>query len=372
MPPSLLDRLVEEIGRDGPLRFDRYMEVVLYDPSAGFYAGGGGSAGRQEGDFLTSPEVGPLFGAVICRALDAWWDELSQPDRFPVVEGGAGRGALAASVLRAEPRCAAALVWVAVERSERLAGAQRELLRPWSRQVRRVRSLAAVPEALGHPGGAPAAVQGIVIGNELLDNLPVRLARRAEARWEELCVSATGDGLGWAGAALDEPTGARLDALVPDAEFGDVVPVADEARRWVGEACALLAEGRVVLFDYGAESAALARRPAWEWLRTYRDHGDAGDPLVEPGTKDVTCEVPIDQLDHPPPDEVTTQRAFLRRHGIEDLVAEGRRIWTERAHLGDLEALAARSRVREADALCDRDGMGSFAALTFPAAGARP
>ncbi len=84
-------------------RFDEWMERRLYGPD-GFFASHG-EAGGARGDFVTSPEVGPLFGAVLARALDAWWAELGWPDGFTVVEAGAGRGALAAAILRAEPAC---------------------------------------------------------------------------------------------------------------------------------------------------------------------------------------------------------------------------------------------------------------------------
>ena len=77
------------------------MDAALYDPDGGFYATTGG-AGRR-GDFLTSPEVGPLFGAVIARALDAWWAEQAHPDPWFVIEAGAGAGTLARAVLAAEP-----------------------------------------------------------------------------------------------------------------------------------------------------------------------------------------------------------------------------------------------------------------------------
>src|SRR6187455_2663565 len=99
----------------GPERFDLFMERALYDPESGFYATGG-VAGRR-GDFLTSPEVGPLFGAVLARALDAWWSELGRPDPFTVVDAGAGPGTLARAVRAAAPACAAAMGYVLVERS---------------------------------------------------------------------------------------------------------------------------------------------------------------------------------------------------------------------------------------------------------------
>jgi hypothetical protein len=71
----------------------------------------------------------------------------------------------------------------------------------------------------------------------------------------------------------------------------------------------------------------------------------------------------IDQL--PPPDEVVGQAEFLRRHGIDALVAEGRAAWTARASVADLAALAARSRIREAEALLDPAGLGGFTVLTW-------
>jgi len=73
------EHLARVIGREGPVPFDRFVEVALYDPEGGFFARGGG-AGRAGGDFLTSPEVGPLFGALVARALDAGWVQLGRPD----------------------------------------------------------------------------------------------------------------------------------------------------------------------------------------------------------------------------------------------------------------------------------------------------
>ena len=100
-------------------RYSAVVEAALYDADDGFYARGD-RAGRQ-GDFITSPEVGPLFGAVLARALDAWWDGLGAPTRS-WSEYGAGRGVLAGSVAAAEPRCRAALRYLAEERGDAGAG----------------------------------------------------------------------------------------------------------------------------------------------------------------------------------------------------------------------------------------------------------
>src|SRR5262245_8344351 len=91
------------------------MASALHDPDVGLFASGG-AAGRR-GEFITSAEVGPLFGAVLARALDAWWMSAGSPRPFVVVEAGAGVGTLARSVLAARPACASALRYVLVERS---------------------------------------------------------------------------------------------------------------------------------------------------------------------------------------------------------------------------------------------------------------
>src|SRR3954465_9073454 len=92
--------------------FSAFMDRALYGPG-GFFSSGRG-AGRQR-DFITSPELGPLFGAVVARALDHWWDDLGRPDPYTVVEFGSGSGALASAIRTAEPRCESALRYIGIE-----------------------------------------------------------------------------------------------------------------------------------------------------------------------------------------------------------------------------------------------------------------
>ncbi len=308
--------------------------MALYHPTLGFYETGG-SAGRS-GDFLTSPEVGPLFGAVLARALDAWWVELGRPAPFTVVEAGAGRGALAKAVLAAAPACGPALRYVAVERSAALRG----------QHPAGVESAGALPEE-------PFA--GVVLANELLDNLPFGLLERQAGGWAEVRVGAdlaevlVPAGAG-AGAELDAPAGARI-------------PVQRAAHDWVDNACRLVRQGRVVAIDYAEMTGSLARRPWTDWVRTYRGHGRGTYPLAGLGDQDITCEVAVDQL--PPATVNRSQADFLRAFGIDELAAEARAAWHERAHIGDLQALVARSRVHEAAALTDETGLGGFRVLEW-------
>lgn len=314
-------------------RFDEYMERCLYGDT-GFYSTGRG-AGRGGRDFITSPEVGPLFGAVIARAVDALWDDLDRPDEFAIVEAAAGRGALAAAIFRATPRCGAALRYVTVERSDELRAAQLGLL---GESVESVADLSDLPEL---------PPLGLVLANELLDNLPFRMVEHDGGGWCEVYVE---DG---------RPQLRALEPVpfdIPEGVAGERLPVCEQANRWITEACSVFERGMVLAIDYGVESAIeLLDR---QWLRTYRDHVVGADPFEGGGSFDLTTDVPFDQL--PEPARLVRQREFLTQHGLGELVEEGKRIWTERAHLGDLEAIAARSRVTEAEALVDESGLGDF------------
>ncbi len=356
------------------MRFDQVVDLALYHPQLGFYATGGG-AGREGGDFLTSPQLGPLFGAVVARALDAWWSELHQPDPYVVVEAGAGAGDLAAAVLGAQPRCAPALRYVLVERSpvwvERQAN--RLPLEPAGLVLGPV--VVADPDVGPEPvpGSGPLVTsltelpagrfEGVVLANELLDNLPFRLLERSDGGWSEVRVTEALEELLVPG---DPGASAEADELVTGVPPGSRIPLQHYAGAWLRQALACLCRGRVVVVDYGDTTQGMARRPWTEWVRTYRRHGRGGHPLEHLGEQDVTCDVAVDQLAsvrRPVADR--SQAEFVRTFGVDQLVADARRVWRERAHLGDLEAMAARSRVSEAGALTDPGGLGAFRVLKW-------
>ena len=195
------------------------MERALYGPD-GFYTRGG-QAGRR-GDFLTSPEVGPLFGAVLARFLDAEWERLGRPAPFTVVDAGAGPGTLARSIVAAAPECRAVLRYIAVE----VAEVQRRDHPPG------VESRADVP--------ADPFV-GVVIANELLDNLPFRLAV-FDGAWREAFVDRDDDGtLTEVLSAPFDPLPAVLPATAP---LGARAPLVDAACSWLDGARGLVRVGK--------------------------------------------------------------------------------------------------------------------------------
>ncbi len=357
------------IARHGSIGFDALMDVALYDPDHGFYASGG-RAGRR-GDFITSAEVGPLFGAVLARALDAWWRAAGNPQVFVVVEAGAGPGALARAVRHARPECSAALRYVMVESSatqrvqhtkglplEDPASAFASLTIPDDDEPRLDPPAGPIVVSLSHLPRLPGPC--IVLANELLDNLPFGLAERTSDGWNEIRVRVEGEVLAEVTVPLGSDESTLLDGLAPTAEPGARVPLQRAAAAWLAEARGLAGEGgRVVAFDYATTTADLAARPPEEWLRTYAGHERGSAPLDRLGQQDITCEVAIDQLGVQPSSD-RPQAEWLRAHGIDELVEEGRRIWKERAHLGDLDAVRARSRITEAEALLDPAGLGAF------------
>lgn len=345
--------------------FSEFMDGALYDPATGFYAVEG-RAGRR-GDFLTSPEVGPLFGALVAERLDREWDHLGRPDPFVVVDAGAGPGTLARTVALASPRCAPAMRYVLVEASASQRRRHAEHLDGWMGEVDAEGLARFVTAADTGPRFAsstvlPEGFDGVIVANELLDNLPFDIVRRTPGGAEMLTVIDAGPVT--ATRAVELP--AEVAALLVGVPLGTWVPWQHRARRWVAEALASLRRGTVIVLEYGDTTEALAARPESGWLRTYAGHERGVDPFSDPGSRDITVDVDIDQLslDHAP-DLITTQREWLVALGIDALVTEGRRLWHERATAPDLVALRGRSRVGEAEALCDRSGLGAHLVLEW-------
>jgi SAM-dependent MidA family methyltransferase len=378
-PPDAARVLVERIHRNGPIRFGAFVDAALSGPG-GFFTRGGG-AGRAGRDFVTSPEVGSLFGACVARALDGEWVRQGRPDPFVVVEAGAGNGRLARDVLRAGPECAPALHYVLVERSPHLRAEQAtrlplepvaDALGPATRHEPDdtpdpVGGLGPVVGALDELPARP--VDGVVLANELLDNLPFEVVVRTERGWDEVRVGVLDDGtfVEVRVPATDDLTRWIVDV---DAPTGTRLPVATGAVEWIGAAASVLHRGSLLLLDYTAEWHALVARTGG-WLRTYAGHARGGDALVAPGTQDITIDVPIDMVRRAAaraalvPGSESSQAAWLAGLGIDALVAEGRARWEAGAAAPDLDALAGRSRIGEAAALTDPYGLGAHTVLTF-------
>lgn len=337
MPSAADDIRAAIAANNGPIPFRQFMHVALYGEH-GFYSGDDntGRAGRR-GDFITSPEVGPLFGALLARMIDDQWITAGRPSQFTVVDAGAGPGTLARAIISAQPQCMDALTYIAVETSSR----QRAMH----------------PDGVTSMADMPTHIEcGVVIANELLDNMPFDLWVY-DSGWRLAHVDMDG------AQCVEVLRTAEVPPTFPvTAPHGTRLPWQHDAQQWLRSTLTSLQHGSVVMIDYcTALTVELVGKPWREWLRTYVGHQRGVHYLQHPGAQDVTVQVLIDQLSLVrEPDAVRTQAQFLARWGIDELVEEGKRVWTEKASRPDLEAIRMRSRVSEAEALTDPTGLGAF------------
>lgn len=377
--------LIGRIDREGPLRYADVVNVALYGPG-GFYTEGRGAGHRR--DFVTSPEVGACFGAVLASALDEWWNGLGCPDPFIVADCGAGPGTLVVTILAARPACLSALRYVMVETSEAFRDEHSGRRLPLVASHELFGSVVLDTEggrsglgnvAVDDPGegwrSRPSAPDGgpmvasvpvlpecefhVVIANELLDNLAFNVLERTGDHWSEVRVGHRAEGFYELPVPAGPADSALADRLVPRPVDGMRIPVLADAHSWLRDVLAKVTRGgRLVCFDYGATSAELAAR-AGAWLRTYRGQDRGHQPLVGLGHFDITIDVPFDQL-APTPSQIRTQGDFLRAHGLDAVVAAAEERWRSGASIGDLAALKARSIPTEATVLTDPTGLGAF------------
>lgn len=333
---TLKQRIIEEISATGPMPFERFMEIALYDPE-GFF---GGSTLRSDkgGDFLTSPEVSALFGETLATYVEDLRDRIGDP--FQVVEAAAGSGSLLRPLLSTLHVDA-----LAVETSPAARAALSDLV--------------AVSDEM------PESVRGVIIANELLDNLPAVLAQRELGTWRERWVGTDDGELVLVDAPPRPEVVAWLDAYAGPVPDGGWVEVQLAARDWVTRALTSLEAGSLLLIDYGDTAENLLPRRQDGTLRTYRAHHLGPHPLDEPGKTDITADVNFTALlDLHPNAQLLRQDDFLAGLGLRDRLSELRREELEAARSGDdARRLRLRAQKTEAETLLHPRGLGDFRVL---------
>ncbi len=342
----LASRLRERIAASGPLPFEDFMEACLYDPAGGFFAAGP-LRSVKAGDFLTSPEVSERFGATLARFVAAERERIGEP--VAVVDVGAGSGSLLRSLLDAlDPRPPA---W-AVEASPAARAALAHVV--------------GAARVLGSLGELPGPVAGVIVANELLDNLPVALAVNTGEGWEERWVGADGDRLELVARPARQAVREWCDAYGGEVPKGGMVEVQLAATRWVGTALSALRAGALVVIDYGGTAEELEPRRTRGTLRTYRAHHLGPDPLLEPGATDITVDVNFTALVAAAEEagaavELHRQDDFLAALGLRAELRELRERELALARGGDpVERLRVRSERHDAATLLHPRGLGDF------------
>ena len=284
-PPELLElsqrlgvRLLETIEREGPLPFDRYMAMALYEPGLGYYVNGLHKFGKA-GDFVTAPEQGQLFAAALARQID---EVVTAPD-WTLLELGAGSGRLARDLLEtlAQPPDR----YLILEPSAPLREMQHETLAALPAALaERVEWIAAPPDD---------AFDGVILANEVLDALPVSIFEIGADGPLERCVCIRGNRLDWTSRAPQPRLNAalqqlqqRLDQPLP---IGYVSEICTDLPGWVDTVTRPLKRGAVLLIDYGYPRSEyyLPERAQGTLVCHYR-HRAHFDPFVWPGLTDLS------------------------------------------------------------------------------------
>ena len=348
---QLKERIAAEIARRGPIPFERFMEMALYDPDGGYFTAGP-LRSHERGDFLTSPEVSTEFGAALARFVEQEYHRLGGPPGFMVMEAGAGSGSLLAPLLDALPF------------TTRAAAAEAS---PAARESIEAR----LPQVEVYPqSGPPGRFRGVVIANEMVDNLPVAVAVRGAEGWSERWVGADGAGLVLVEAPVRPEVSVWLDAYAGEVPVGGVVECQLEAAAWMDRTAGLLEAGSILVIDYGGTAEGLLPRRREGTLRTYRSHHPGPHPLDDPGASDLTSDVNFTALMEAAVErgmecELVCQDEFLAGLGLADRLKRLRRKELELARTGGpMERLRVRSKVKEIETLLDPRGLGGFRVMT--------
>jgi SAM-dependent MidA family methyltransferase len=281
---SALARLVaQQVERNGGwLPFDRYMALALYAPGLGYYANASrkfGSMPASGSDFVTAPEMTPLFGATLAVQVS---EALEVTGTQEVFEFGAGSGALAAQLL--QTLGGAVKRYTIVELSATLRQRQQQALAAWSDRVQWANEL-------------PEQIAGVIVGNEVLDAMPVKLLVRTGGVWHE-----RGVGMVRSGAAHPTGTTATFEwkdvvtELRPPVEIeGDhdyLTEIHPQAQAFIRTLADRLTAGAAFFLDYGFPEAEYYHpQRNMGTVMCHRGHLADPDPLEAPGEKDITAHV---------------------------------------------------------------------------------
>ena len=296
------------IDRDGGwLPFDRFMALALYAPGLGYYSGDKrvfGMLPASGSDFVTAPELSPLFGQALARQV-AQALEASGSDE--VWEFGAGSGALAAQLLGALGDKVRR--YTIVDLSGSLRERQRRRLAPFTPKLHWADVL-------------PDTLQGVIVGNEVLDAMPVQLLHFDGTQWFERGVVVAGEALGW----RDQPTGLRPPFRGPFAP-GTLTEIHPQAEAFITTLAERVTRGAAFFIDYGFPDAEYYHpQRSGGTLMCHRAHRADTDPLADVGDKDITAHVNFSAIALAAQDAgldvlgYTTQAHFLMNCGVLELL----------------------------------------------------
>jgi len=289
----LRDIILDRIRDRGRITFAEFMTACLYEPGLGYYTSPGRKVGA-EGDFYTSSNVHEVFGRLIAREIRCMWHSMGEPDRFEIIEVGAGNGRLAADVMdtlvEIDRRFYDAVTFRLIEAEPTLKELQREMLAAHLAKV-----VWSEPADLAQ---GRIAFSGCLYSNELIDSFPVNLVEMTSAGLREVYVTATGDELG---ESLEKPSTPELEEYLRRLGItlfeGQRAEINLAARSWLKAVARAVTRGFVMTIDYGYHAAELYApfRKNGTLLCYYR-HTIEGNPYIRLGLQDITSHVDFTTL----------------------------------------------------------------------------
>lgn len=296
---NLEERLRERIRRDGPITFYEWMKAALYNEREGYYYTDRVRQGRA-GDYRTAPETSPLFAATFANYFANLFYDVDSPERFTIVEVGAGSGEFARGVLttlRSEhPKVFSATNYVIEEESVSAREQCAARLAEFSDRVS-VRSPTLRADKL-RDAHALDTITGIIFSNELLDALPVNRVVMRDGCLRQLYVGLDQDGFAWVESELEKSVADYCDRIDLALAEEQIFEINLDAESFIASVAALLDRGYVISVDYGAARKSLLTDPGRHdgTLRAYRGHQFGDNVLAKPGQQDLTTTIDWTQI----------------------------------------------------------------------------
>jgi SAM-dependent MidA family methyltransferase len=314
----LEQKIIEKIQKEGPISFETFMEMALYEPGFGYYTSEKTEIGKA-GDFYTSPHLHPVFGVMIGRQIEEMWEVMKEPSDFQIIEIGAGTGYMCKDILDyLGKRHSSPLAYIIIEQNPFMKHKQQKLLEDYLDKVKWFTSLREIEK-----------IRGCILSNELLDAFPVHIVK-TEDELKEVYVTVENNTL--VEILMDLSAYAISDYLK---EFSIKLPegyrteINLRIKDWLKSVDKSLLEGFILTIDYGY--------PAWNYysedrnrgtLLCYYKHQLVEDPYQNVGEQDITAHINFSAVKKWGEDlglktlGFCQQGAFLIALGIDEIIKE--------------------------------------------------
>jgi SAM-dependent MidA family methyltransferase len=279
---SLEKKIIEKINKEGPITFETFMEMSLYEPGLGYYSSESTEIGRA-GDFYTSPHLHTVFGAMIGKQLEEMWEVMGRPTDFCAVEFGAGAGYMCKDILDYlhNKELFNSLTYVLVEQNPFIQNKQKILLEIFSGKITWVSSLKGLSN-----------IKGCILSNELLDAFPVHLIEMGNELKEIYVTNDNGNFYEIKGHLSTDALADYIREFSIDLPAGYRTEINLRIKDWLRSVNELLSEGFILTIDYGYPARDYySEERNRGTLLCYHMHQVNENPYANIGKQDITAHI---------------------------------------------------------------------------------